>query len=225
MFTSVALLVMFSSVISAQPPSVLNKGGTGFENWSKNEVVVIFIDYQPEVLGHVASKSPELIMLNTEFLAKASKAWGIPVILSSVGVQMGANSPTISSLRNILKDDKEIDRNTMNSWDNQEFVQAVKATGKKKLVFAGIWTEVCLTFPIIDALKEGYEVSFITDAVGGTTKETHDVAVSRLIQAGAIPNTTLAFLNEISPDWSNADKEVLRPLVNEYFTELAKLTN
>lgn len=221
---AIALLTLLPFVVNAQtsPPETPKKTEV-FKNWTKEEVVIIFIDYQPEVLGHVYSKSPELLMHNTEFLAKTAKAYHIPVILSTVGVKMGAHSPTIASLKSILRDDKEIDRSSMNSWDSKEFVDAVKATGKKKLVFAGIWTEVCLAFPVIDALNAGYEVSFITDAVGGTTKETHDTAVSRLIQAGAIPNSTLAFLAEISPDWSNPDKKEFRPLIGEYFIGLEKI--
>ncbi len=194
------------------------------ENWKKEDVAIVFIDYQPEVLGAITSKSHQLIKLNVALLAKTAVAWGIPTVLSSVGVQMGVNGPTIEPLRSILKDNEEIDRSSMNAWQDENFLKALKATGKNKIAFAAIWSEICLTYPVLDALKEGYEVQFITDATGGITKETHDTAVARLIQAGAVPNASLAFLTELSPDWANADKEIFRPLVMEYFEGLSVIS-
>lgn len=194
------------------------------KTWKKEEVAVIFIDYQPEIIKQIHSSDPKLVELNVSFLAKGAKAYEIPVIISTVGVEMGVNKPTIPSIKDQFPEIIEIDRSSMNSWEDENFLNAIKALGRKKLIFTGIWTEICLAFPVIDALNDGYEVMFIVDAVGGITKQTHEVATSRLIQAGAIPNTTLAALTELSPDWANDDKSKFRPLAGSYFEDLKRFS-
>ena len=142
-----------------------------------------------------------VIELNVRTLAKMAVAFKIPVILSTVGVEMGANGPTIESLRSVLPHVQDIDRSTMNAWGDPKFVTAVKATGRKRLVMCGILTSACLTYPVVSALADGYEVTFIEDAVGDSSRRQHDTAVLRLAHAGAIPNTTVGMIAEWFLDW------------------------
>jgi nicotinamidase-related amidase len=187
--------------------------------WDSKECALILIDFQPGVMSYIRSSDPKLVELNGRYLAKAALAFDIPIILSTVGVKLGANQPTIESLRNEIPDIPEIDRSSMDSWGDKGFVEAVKKTGRKRLVMCGILTEVCLAYPVVNALKEDYEVCFITDASGGASKEAHDMAVLRMIQAGAVPNTTSAMIAEWFRDWSGplapAARKVVVPFVKE----------
>ena len=147
--------------------------------WDSKECALLLIDYQPGVMSFIGSHNRKLVELNARYLTKAALAFDIPIILSTVGVQMGVNQPTIASLRSEVPNVPEIDRTSMDSWGDRAFVEAVKKTGRKRLVMSGIVTEVCLAYPVVAALKDGYEVSIITDAAGGLTRESHDVAVLR----------------------------------------------
>ncbi len=187
--------------------------------WDSKECALLLIDYQPGIITFVRSSDPKAVELNARYLTKAAVAFDIPIVLSTVGVQMGVNQPTIESLRNEIPNVPEIDRSTMDSWADPTFLKAVKDTGRKRLVMCGISTEVCLAYPVVAALKDGYEVSFVADAAGGSTRETHDIAVLRMIQAGAVPNTTIAMITEWFRDWAGelapAAREILPPLLKE----------
>jgi len=187
--------------------------------WDSKECALLLIDYQPGVMSFIRSHDPKAAELNARYLTKAALAFDIPIVLSTVGVQMGVNQPTIASLRNEIPNVPEIDRSSMDSWADRGFVEAVKKTGRKRLVMAGILTEVCLAYPVVAALKDGYEVSIVTDASGGSTRETHDIAVLRMIQAGAVPNTTVATITEWFRDWAGplapAAREILVPFLKE----------
>lgn len=187
--------------------------------WDSKECVLILIDYQPGVMTFVGSHDIKASELNARYLTKAALAFDIPIILSTVGVQMGVNQPTIASLRDEIPHVPEIDRSSMDSWADRGFVDAVKKTGRKRLVMSGIVTEVCLAFPVVNALKDGYEVSVVTDASGGITKETHDMAVLRMIQAGAVPHTTVAMITEWFRDWAGPlapkAREVIIPFLKD----------
>ena len=187
--------------------------------WDSKECALLLIDYQPGVMSFIRSHDRKLVELNARYLTKAALAFDIPIILSTVGVQMGVNQPTIASLRSEVPNVPEIDRTSMDSWADRAFVEAVKKTGRKRLVMSGIVTEVCLAYPVVAALKDGYEVSIVTDAAGGLTRESHDVAVLRMIQAGAVPNTTQAMITEWFRDWAGplapAAREVIVPFLKE----------
>ena len=187
--------------------------------WDSKECALLLIDYQPGVMSFIRSHDPKVVELNARYLTKAALAFDIPIILSTVGVQMGVNQPTIASLRNEIPNVPEIDRTTMDSWADRTFVEAVEKTGRKRLVMCGIVTEVCLAYPVVAALKDGYEVSFIADAVGGLTRETHDIAVLRMIQAGAVPNSTQGMITEWFRDWAGplapAAREIIVPFLKE----------
>ena len=165
---------------------------------------LIFIDHQPQMAFGVTSIDRQLLKNNVTALAKAGKLFKIPTILTSVETQ-SFSGYIWPELLSVFPDQTPIERSSMNSWDDQKFVEAVKKTGRKKLVIAALWTEVCLVFPALEALESGYEVYFVTDASGGTSKEAHDMAVQRMIQAGAVPVTWQQVLLEWQRDWARKE--------------------
>src|SRR5258708_23916519 len=140
-------------------------------------------------MSYIRSNDPKLVELNARYLAKAALAFDIPIVLSTVAVQMGANQPTIETLRSEIPNVPEIDRSSMDAWADRGFVDAVKKTGRKRLVVGGIVTEVGVAYPSAEALKVGFDVCVLTDACGGETRAAHDGAVLRVSQAGALPHT------------------------------------
>lgn len=195
------------------------KGPKGI--WDADDCALILIDYQPEMFKGLGSAYPKEIELNVCTIAKAAHAFNIPVILSTVAVKMGINKPTVQSLKDVLPGVIEIDRTSMDAWEDRNFVEAVKATGKRRLVFCALYTEICLAYPVVDALADGYEVCFVVDAVAGQSKLEHETAVSRLIAAGAIPNTTCALIAEWFRDWSSPLASDGREILLSYFEKKA----
>jgi nicotinamidase-related amidase len=191
--------------------------------WDFDDCALILIDYQPEMFRATHSASPELIELNVCALARAAVSFNVPVILSTIGVEMGVNKPTIEVLRRELPGVEEIDRSSMNAWEDDNFFKAVKATGKTHLIFAGLFTEICLTYPVVEALVEGYDVAFVADAVGGESVLEHEMAVARLIQAGAVPNTTISVIAEWFRDWKSPLANQARELFKNHMTSKLKL--
>jgi nicotinamidase-related amidase len=196
-----------------QPPGI----------WDAAECALLLIDYQDNVLAAVFEQDRRVIELNVCTIAKMARRLDIPVVLSTVGVELGASDPVLESLSAVLPDVEVVDRSHMNAWEDPAFVAAVKATGRKKLVMGGIVTSVCVAFPAVSALADGHEVAFLADAVGDGTKEEHDTAVMRLVQAGAIPMTTLAMMAEWFRDWKSPLAEHARELWVPYREEWAAL--
>jgi nicotinamidase-related amidase len=177
----------------------------------KNSALVI-IDYQPVQVNSIASMDRQLLVNNIVGVAKIGVAYGLPIIHSTVNVKTGLNKPPIPGLRKVLKDIPTIDRTSINSWEDVEFVKAVKAAGRKKLIMTALWTEACLTFPTLDAIREGYEVYVVVDAVGGTSVEAHQAALRRVEQAGAKMISWPQLLCELQRDW--ARKETVTAFMN-----------
>lgn len=167
--------------------------------------VLIIIDYQKVQVNSIASMDRQLLVNNIAALAKMAKVYNIPVILSTVNVKTGLNTETIPQLKRELDGVPSYDRTTINSWEDKEFLEAVKATGRKKLIMTALWTEACLSFPALDALKEGYEVYPVVDAVGGTSLEAHNAALSRMEKAGAQLTSVPQLFCELQRDWSRHD--------------------
>jgi nicotinamidase-related amidase len=178
--------------------------------------VLAMIDYQPEQYAGVASVGRAELVHHVTMLGRAATTFEVPVVLSTVYVRhgMGGTNP---ELREALPGVPEIDRTTMNSWEDPEFRAAVEATGRKKLILAGLWTEVCVAFPALDALRAGYEVYVVADAIGGVSKVAHDSAMQRMVQAGAVPITVLGLACELQRDWGRAGAERLRGIMRAYF--------
>ncbi|MFF4778772.1 hydrolase [Microtetraspora fusca] len=166
---------------------------------------LLLIDYQPPQVFTVRSMETGQLVNNVVSLAKTAKVFGLPIILSTVNVASGLNPDTIPQLREALPDQTEIDRTSINSWEDEQFLEAVKATGRKKLIMAALWTEACLLFPTLDAIKDGYEVYPVVDAVGGTTRESHEAALKRCYQAGAQPTTWNSLHCELQRDWARTN--------------------
>lgn len=165
----------------------------------------VIIDYQPVQVNSIASMDRQLLINNIVGTAKTAVAYGLPIVHSTVNVKTGLNKPPIPQLRKVLGDYPTYDRTTINSWEDTEFKQAVKATGRKKLIMTALWTEACLTFPALDALSEGYEVYVVADAVGGTSVAAHDMALRRIEQAGGKMISLTQLLCELQRDWQRTE--------------------
>jgi nicotinamidase-related amidase len=146
----------------------------------------------------------ELLLDNIVSVARLGKAYDLPIVLSTVNVANG-QGPTLPELKAVLVDNEEIDRTTINSWEDVDFRQAVAATGRKKLIMTALWTEVCLAFPTLDALREGFEVYPVVDAVGGTSPEAHRSGLERIVQAGAQPISWVSLACELQRDWARVE--------------------
>jgi nicotinamidase-related amidase len=162
---------------------------------------LLIIDYQPVQVSSIASRSKRELVANIVALAKIGKLYELPVVLSTVNVKTGINQPTIHQITDVLSGVEAIDRTSINAWEDADFVAAVKATGRKKLIMAALWTEVCLTHPALDALQEGYEVYPVVDAVAGTSLEAHNAGLERIIQAGGKPTSWVQLICELQRDW------------------------
>lgn len=179
-------------------------------------MVLALIDYQPEQYAGVASMPHDELVANVTLLGHVATAFELPVVLTTVYVKHGM-SATNPELRAALPGAREIDRTTMNSWEDPEFHDAVKRTGRKKLVIAGLWTEVCVAFPALDALREGFDVYFVVDAIGGVSRAAHEAAVQRMLQAGATPISVLGLACELQRDWGRPGADRLREMMRESF--------
>jgi nicotinamidase-related amidase len=155
-------------------------------------------------------------------LGRVATSFRLPVVLSTVYVKHGM-SGTNAELLEALPGVPEIDRTTMNSWEDPEFRAAVEQTGRKNLVIAGLWTEVCVVFPTLDALRAGYRVYVVADAIGGVSRVAHESAMQRMIQAGATPISVLGLACELQRDWGRPDANRLRTIMREYFGKLKTL--
>lgn len=192
--------------------------------WKHEEAALILIDYQKEMFDTVRSETPaERIDLNVRLLIKAAKAFDMPIVLSTVGVQMKVNHPTRQSILDELPGIEIIDRSSMNAWEDKPFREAVKKTGRKRLIFGALYTEICLAFPVVEALADGYDVMFVVDAVGGLSQLAHRTAVERLAHAGAVPNTSLALVTELFRDWKSPVANKAREIIMPYLAEVQKL--
>ncbi|CAN7619445.1 isochorismatase family protein [Caulobacter sp. LjRoot300] len=181
------------------------------------DAALVLIDYQPEMFANIRSEtSSDLIDLNVRLLIKAAKAFDIPVILSTVGVKYGVNHPTRQSIVDELPGVTAIDRTSMNAWEDEAFRAAVEATGRKKLIFGALYTEICLAFPVLEAMADGYDATFVVDAVGGMSQLAHRTAVERLTNAGAAPNTAIAIVTELFRDWTSPVADKARTILKEY---------
>jgi nicotinamidase-related amidase len=192
--------------------------------WTYEDSALVLIDYQKEMFDSIKSETgPELIDLNVRLLIKAARAFNMPIVLSTVGVEMGVNHPTRQSILDELPGVQVIDRSSMNAWEDQAFLEAVKKTGRKRLVFGALYTEICLAFPVVEALQDGYDATFVVDAVGGLSQLAHRTAIERLTAAGAIPNTALALVTELFRDWKSPLASKARDIIKPYAAELQKL--
>jgi len=165
----------------------------------------IVIDYQPIQVSSIRSMNRDELVFNIVHTAKCAVNYKLPVVHSTVNVSNGRNKPPIPPLMDVLGAYPTYDRTSINSWEDVEFKQAVVATGRKKLVMTALWTEACLTFPALDAMREGFEVYVVADAVGGTSVAAHEAALRRIEQAGGVLISKAQLYCELQRDWIRTD--------------------
>lgn len=162
--------------------------------------VLLIIDWQQDLINVVNNIDQETMMNNVQAMVKTANLFGVPVIETTIGVKMAGSTPTVESVKSLINDDVEnIDRVSLNAWQNKALVEAVKSTGRKKVIITGLWTSGCPTYTTLDALQDGYEVYIMVDVMGDATTVAHNTAINRMVQAGAIPFT-----------WEGAGAEMLR---------------
>src|SRR5882672_926553 len=178
--------------------------------------VLILIDHQPFQFAGLRSHDTQTIINNVVGLAKSAKAFGVPTLLTTVVEERGGY--LLKALQDVFPEQKPIDRTFINTWEDQRVVDWVKKTGRKKIVMAALWTEICLAMPAIQAAGEGYEVYIVTDASGGVSLEAHEMAVQRMIAAGCMPITWSVFGSELQRDWARTESV---PALAQMFVEHA----
>jgi len=185
--------------------------------------VLALIDFQPSQYSTVTSTTREEIDLNVVALCRLATSYDVPVVLSTVGVDLGVNEGIVPAIRDELPGVEEIDRTGVNAWEDPDFRAAIENSGRRKVVIAGLWTEVCLTFPTLDMLAEGYDVYPVADAVGGISPVSHERAFDRMISAGAQPVNAISFGCELMRNWARGDSDNLRKVMQWYFPERQRL--
>ena len=166
---------------------------------------LLLIDYQPSQVTAVRSMDHELLLKNVVSTVKIAKTFGLPIIHSTVNVASGRQKPTVPELAGLLEGNTPIDRTSLNSWEDVNFVEAVRSTGRRKLIFCALWTEICMTFPALDALREGFEVYPVVDAIGGTSLEAHRAGLERVALAGGQPVSWVSLACELQRDWARVE--------------------
>ena len=175
---------------------------------------LMLIDHQPFQISAVRNIDPTLMINNVVALAKSAKGFGVPTLLTSVVKDRGG--VIIKQLTDVFPEQTPIDRTTINTWEDERCVDWFKKTGRKKIVMAALWTEICLAFPVIHALGDGHDVFFVTDASGGVSEEAHQMGIQRMIQAGAVPITWGVFAAELQRDWARPTAEHVARMLLEH---------
>jgi nicotinamidase-related amidase len=175
------------------------------------------IDYQPTQFRTIRSMDPDLLLENIVSTVKLAKLFGVPIVHSTIGVAAGQDESTVPGLAELLEDDPPIDRTAINAWEDADFPAPVRAAGRRKLILCALWTEVCMALPALDALREGYEVYPVVDAIAGTSPEAHRAGLERVVQAGAQPISWASLASELQRDW--ARQETVPGLVEIVLTE------
>jgi nicotinamidase-related amidase len=170
----------------------------------KNSAMAV-IDYQPFQIAAVRSMDRDLLLKNVVSTAKVAQLFGVPIVHSTINVRTGRGQPTLPPLAEVLAGNPPIDRTTTNAWEDPDFLSAVRATGRRKLIICALWTEICMAFPAIDAMREGYEVYPVVDAIGGTSLEAHRAGLERVVHAGAQPISWVALAVELQRDWARLE--------------------
>lgn len=181
----------------------------------ENSVLAV-IDYQPSQIQAVRSIDHELLLKNIITTVKLAKVFAVPIIHSTINVANG-QGPTLDGLAQELEDYPPIDRTAINSWEDGDFLAAVQAAGRRKLILCALWTEVCMTFPALDALRDGYEVYPVIDAIGGTSLEAHRAGIDRTVQAGGQPIGWVSLACELQRDWARTETvpQIVEIVINE----------
>jgi nicotinamidase-related amidase len=181
---------------------------------------LLVIDYQPSQIDTVRSIDRDLLLKNIITTVKIANLYGVPIVHSTINVANG-QGPTLPGLAEELAANPPIDRTQINSWEDVEFLEAVRATGRRKLIICALWTEVCMAFPALDAIREGYEVYPVVDAIGGTSPEAHRAGIERTVQAGGNPIGWVSLACELQRDWARVETvpQIVEIVINERLTK------
>lgn len=182
-----------------------DKRGVDDRLLSPDNSLLTIIDYQPIQIGSIGSMRHADLLKNAEMVVETAKLFNLPIVLSTVNAHNQRNSDTVKPLKNLLGDIPSYDRSSINAWEDKDYNEAIKATGRKKIIILALWTEACLTFPTIDAIAEGFDVYPVVDAVGGTSTIAHETALRRVEQAGAHLITIPQLVCELQRDWNRKD--------------------
>jgi len=174
---------------------------------TQQNAALIVIDYQSSQLAAVQSMDQAALLKNITSTVKLAKIFGMPIVHSTVNVASGRSKTTVPELAELLTEIPPIDRTTINAWEDDRFLAAVRATVRRKLVLCALWTEMCMAFPALDALREGYDVYPVVDAIAGTSVEAHRAGLERVMQAGGQPITWVSFAGELQRDWARSTAE------------------
>ena len=185
--------------------SVPKRDPAGDQLITPENAALVLIDYQPSQIAAVRSMDTQLMLKNAVSTVKLAKTFKVPIVHSTVSVASGRQKPTVPELVEALGGIAAIDRTSINSWEDLEFIAAVRATGRRKLLLCALWTEVCMAFPALDAMREGYEVYPVVDAIGGTSLEAHRAGLERVVQAGGIPISWVSLACELQRDWARVE--------------------
>ena len=177
---------------------------------------LVLIDYQPSQFATVRSMDTGLLLKNIVSTVKTARAFNLPIVHSTVNVAAGQGQ-TVPQLAELLAGSPPIDRTTVNSWEDPAFLAAVRATGRRKLILCALWTEVCMAFTALDALRDGYDMYPVVDAVGGTSVEAHRAGLERVAQAGGQPISWVSLACELQRDW--ARQETVADIVQIVLTD------
>jgi len=184
--------------------------------YTAEDTAVVFIDHQPQMTFGVASIERGTLINNVVLFAKAAKEFNVPVLLSAVETE-SFSGYVWPQLLDVFPGQNVIERSSMNAWDDAKFRAAIEATGKRNILLAGLWTEVCVTWPALDLLAAGFNVYIVEDCCGGTSPEAHAAALSRMVQAGAVRMTAVAALLEWQRDWARREHyDNLMSLLKQY---------
>ena len=177
---------------------------------------LVLIDYQPQTVVGVQSHVHSLVMNNVVGLAKTAKVFDLPTILTTVAAET-FTGPLMQAITDVYPDKPVYDRSSLNAWTDNRVVGDIEKAGRKKLIMAGLWTELCLTLPVLSALDHGYEVYIVTDASGGASAEAHAMGIERMVQAGAVPMSWIGVISELQYDWADTEPyEAVNQLVIQH---------
>lgn len=177
-------------------------GGAGlYQLLTPDNCALVLIDHQPQMFFGIQSMDRQMLVNNVVGLAKAARVFNIPAILTTISAE-GFSGLLIPEIQEVFPDQQPIDRTTLNAWEDPRVVAAVRQTGRKKLIIAALWTEVCLAYPVLSALADGYDVYAVADASASISTEAHEMAMQRMVQAGAVPATWMQVMFEMQRDWA-----------------------
>lgn len=203
---SLKMVLAFLTVITASGllygQTANSKTGLG-ALLTPDNCLLLLIDHQPFQFASLGSHDPQTIINNTVLIAKTAKHFKVPTLLTTVLEERGGY--LVKPLQDVFPEQKPLDRTWINAWQDKRVVDWVKKTGRRKIIIAGLWTEICVAMPAIQALGEGYEIYVVSDACAGNSKEAHERSMERMIQAGVVPITCGVLSGELQRDWARTE--------------------